>query len=57
MPDSASLTAVARLAGRNSPLVEFLHFGWKEAQACLLAGLFFASVLFIPRSDAFGTPR
>lgn len=57
MPDSASLTAAARLAGRNSLLVEFLHFGWKEAQACLLAGLFFASVLFIPRSGAFGTPR
>ena len=38
-------------------LVEFLHFTQKEAQSCVFAGLFFAAVLFVPRTGIFGLPR
>jgi uncharacterized membrane protein YoaT (DUF817 family) len=38
-------------------LLEFLHFGWKEAQACIFAGLFFAAVLLVPRAGVLGLPR
>ncbi|HEY9109082.1 MAG TPA: DUF817 domain-containing protein [Roseateles sp.] len=37
--------------------LELLHFTRKEAQACLFAGLFFASVLCVPRAGLFGIPR
>jgi len=36
---------------------ELLHFARKEAQACLFAGMFFASVLCLPRAGMFGIPR
>lgn len=38
-------------------LVEFLHFTQKEARSCVFAGLFFAAVLFVPRTGVFGLPR
>ncbi|OYT87756.1 MAG: hypothetical protein CFE46_11520 [Burkholderiales bacterium PBB6] len=38
-------------------LVEFAHFTWKEAQACIFAGLFFAAVLLVPRGGWLGVPR
>jgi uncharacterized membrane protein YoaT (DUF817 family) len=38
-------------------LREFLHFTLKEAHACIFAGLFFASVLFVPRAGVLGIPR
>ncbi|HEX5372172.1 MAG TPA: DUF817 domain-containing protein [Aquabacterium sp.] len=41
----------------SSPLLEFIHFGLKEARACLFAGLFFASVLLVPRTGLAGVPR
>jgi uncharacterized membrane protein YoaT (DUF817 family) len=38
-------------------LAEFLHFTLKEARSCVFAGLFFAAVLFVPRTGIFGLPR
>ncbi len=38
-------------------LLEAFHFLQKEARACLFAGLFFASVLFVPRAGVWGLPR
>jgi uncharacterized membrane protein YoaT (DUF817 family) len=38
-------------------LAELAHFTRKEAQACLFAGLFFASVMCVPRAGVFGVPR
>ena len=38
-------------------LAEFGHFVLKEARSCVFAGLFFASVLFIPRAGVLGIPR
>jgi len=38
-------------------LIEFFHFTQKEARSCLFAGLFFASVLFVPRAGVLGIPR
>ncbi|TDM08689.1 MAG: DUF817 domain-containing protein [Ideonella sp. MAG2] len=43
--------------GIRSILAELGHFTLKEARACLFAGLFFASVLFIPRTGILGIPR
>jgi uncharacterized membrane protein YoaT (DUF817 family) len=37
--------------------VEVLHFAAKEARACLFAGLFFLSVLLVPRGGLFGLAR
>ena len=37
--------------------VELAHFTWKEARACLFAGLFFASVLLVPRAGVAGVAR
>jgi len=37
--------------------VEFFHFTQKEARSCMFAGLFFAAVLFVPRTGIFGLPR
>ena len=36
---------------------EFWFFGLKQARACLFVGLFFASVLLVPRTGLFGIPR
>lgn len=36
---------------------EFLAFGFKEARACLFAGLFFAAVFLVPRAGFLGIPR
>ncbi|MCW5625366.1 MAG: DUF817 domain-containing protein [Burkholderiales bacterium] len=38
-------------------VAEFLFFGIKEARACLFAGLFFLSVLLVPRDGVPGIPR
>jgi uncharacterized membrane protein YoaT (DUF817 family) len=38
-------------------IVEFLYFGFKEARACLFAGLFFAAVFSVPRVGWLGIPR
>jgi uncharacterized membrane protein YoaT (DUF817 family) len=45
------------LAGWRRGLVEFLYFGFKQARACLFAGLFFAAVALTPRAGLFGLPR
>ncbi|SFB42044.1 Uncharacterized membrane protein YoaT, DUF817 family [Rhizobium sp. NFR07] len=38
-------------------IVEFLYFGFKEARACLFAGLFFVSIFLVPKAGLFGLPR
>ncbi|MFZ6721810.1 DUF817 domain-containing protein [Undibacterium sp. Ji49W] len=38
-------------------LMEFWYFGIKEVRACLFVGLFFASILIVPRAGLFGLPR
>ncbi|MFZ6676916.1 DUF817 domain-containing protein [Undibacterium sp. Tian12W] len=45
------------LAGFRRFLLEFWYFGIKEARACLFVGLFFASILIVPRAGLFGLPR
>jgi uncharacterized membrane protein YoaT (DUF817 family) len=45
------------LAGFYRFVVEFIYFGVKEARACLFAGLFFLSVLVVPRGGFAGLPR
>ena len=37
--------------------IELFHFVLKEARACLFAGLFFVSVILVPRSGLLGIPR
>lgn len=37
--------------------MEWLYFGFKEARACLFAGLFFAAVFCVPRTGWLGLPR
>lgn len=54
---SAHPSAIPSGTGGGSLLRELAHFALKEARACLFAGLFFASVLFIPRAGVFGLPR
>lgn len=39
------------------PWLELVYFGAKEARACLFVGLFFASVLLVPRAGLCGVPR
>lgn len=34
-----------------------MQFTWKEAQACLFAGLFFVAVFCVPRTGVLGLPR
>jgi uncharacterized membrane protein YoaT (DUF817 family) len=46
-----------RVEGWRRGAAEFLWFGIKEARACLFAGLFFASVLLVPRAGLLGVPR
>jgi uncharacterized membrane protein YoaT (DUF817 family) len=38
-------------------VAEFLFFGFKQARACLFAGLFFVAVFVVPREGVFGIPR
>jgi uncharacterized membrane protein YoaT (DUF817 family) len=45
------------LAGARRFIVEFLYFGFKEARACLFAGLFFVSIFLVPREGIFDLPR
>lgn len=45
------------LHGLRRWVLEFWYFGVKEARACLFAGLFFLSVLLVPRDGAFGLYR
>ncbi|MBI1771760.1 MAG: DUF817 domain-containing protein [Burkholderiales bacterium] len=45
------------LAGFRRFLLEFWYFGIKEARACLFVGLFFASILVVPKAGLFGLPR
>lgn len=45
------------LSGAARFLVELVHFGLKEARACLFVGLFFAAVLLVPRAGLWGVPR
>ncbi|WP_026188201.1 DUF817 domain-containing protein [Methyloversatilis universalis] len=51
---SPATDARARIVGIG---VEFLQFTWKEAQACLFAGLFFVAVFCVPRTGVLGLPR
>ncbi len=45
------------LSGWRRFVAEFWFFGIKEARACLFVGLFFASILIVPRSGLFGLAR
>ena len=45
------------LSGARRALVEFLWFGFKNARACLFAGLFFVAVFAVPRAGILGIPR
>ncbi|MCH8618081.1 DUF817 domain-containing protein [Undibacterium sp. TS12] len=47
----------ARLEGFQRFLLEFWYFGIKEARSCLFVGLFFASILAVPKSGLLGLPR
>jgi uncharacterized membrane protein YoaT (DUF817 family) len=57
MTDVSAIRDVAELRGFRRFLVEFWHFGIKEARACTFAGLFFIAVFAVPRSGLFGVPR
>lgn len=45
------------LRGFSRFLMEFWYFGIKEVRSCLFVGLFFASILIVPRAGLFGLPR
>ena len=47
----------ADLSGLSRFALEFLYFGIKEVRACLFAGLFFAAVFLVPRTELWGIPR
>ena len=47
----------SELKGFKRFFKEFWFFGLKCARACLFAGLFFLSIMLIPRSGAFGLPK
>ena len=49
--------ARTELAGPARYASEFVHFGVKQARACLFAGIFFAAVFLLPRGGLFGIPR
>lgn len=51
------IAAPSDLTGFRRFVWEFWFFGLKQARACLFVGLFFASVLLVPRSGLFGIPR
>lgn len=46
-----------QLAGWRRFWREFWFFGLKEARSCLFVGLFFASVLLVPRAGVLGVAR
>lgn len=50
-------TSLGSAFSLRQAIIEFWHFGLKQAQACLFAGLFFAAVLFVPRTGVLGLPR
>ncbi|MFZ6777034.1 DUF817 domain-containing protein [Undibacterium sp. Ji83W] len=45
------------LTGFRRFLLEFWYFGIKEVRSCLFVGLFFASILIVPKAGLFGLPR
>ena len=49
--------AEPELKGFKRFLKEFWFFGLKNARACLFAGLFFLSVMLVPRTGLFGLPK
>ena len=61
MPEPISLTHAPSTSIPPSHwralLLEAFHFLQKDARACLFAGLFFTSVLFVPRAGVWGVPR
>lgn len=57
MPEAPPLEIAKPGSQPPDILVEFFHFTWKEIQSCLFAGVFFASVLLVPRSGVLGLPR
>ncbi|TDR31876.1 DUF817 domain-containing protein [Hydromonas duriensis] len=46
-----------QLKGFKRFVFEFLFFGLKCARACLFAGLFFASIMVIPKTGVLGIPK
>jgi uncharacterized membrane protein YoaT (DUF817 family) len=52
-PIAASTTRLSLKA----MVVELCWFTWKEAQACLFAGLFFLAVILVPRAGLGAIPR
>ncbi|MDE2427105.1 MAG: DUF817 domain-containing protein [Burkholderiales bacterium] len=50
-PATKELHGVARF------FTEFWYFGIKELRACLFVGLFFASILIVPKAGLFGLAR
>jgi uncharacterized membrane protein YoaT (DUF817 family) len=50
-------TEQTTLTGYKRFLVEFLFFGLKNARACLFAGLFFLSIMAVPRTGIVGLPK
>ena len=51
------ITPNPELKGLRRFTVEFLFFGFKEARACLFAGLFLIAIFAMPRAGLFGIPR
>jgi len=49
--------AGTRVTGLTRFAVELLHFGLKEARACIFVALFFAAVFTVPRDGLWGVPR
>ncbi|MFZ6654679.1 DUF817 domain-containing protein [Undibacterium sp. TJN19] len=45
------------LKGFSRFLLEFWYFGMKELRSCLFVGMFFASILLVPKGGFFGLPR
>jgi uncharacterized membrane protein YoaT (DUF817 family) len=52
-----SVGAVQHTSSAHELIIELLHFTLKEARSCIFAGLFFASVVLIPRAGVLGIPR
>jgi len=57
MRELSSATGARPRPTVRSLLLELAHFTGKEAQACLFAGAFFASVMCVPRAGVLGVPR
>lgn len=59
-PIDAWLTRTDRFQNWHGPalwLAEFLFFGFKNARACLFAGLFFITVFLTPNEGVFGVAK